>query len=230
MRFKLYSFILIAIAITFSIAKSAAQTKTDESLQIEVADTIELVPEEIILAIAFPRNKDENLSLVKKNTKETTASQIQKIKNIAAKYTTDTLLKKETNLGDNYFDDNPIELYILRFTNFEKLIPFKNELSTIGNIKTFIFQLKSNKIDYWENILFKKVLDRSKKEAEFIAGQVNKKIIAIADLKISYDSDEPGKWISYPPLSMLASYKSINSKEKIILYKKITVKFNWQNN
>lgn len=219
--------LIVIFTTVFFSKKFLGQVKNEEWLQIDVADTAEVIPEEIILAIAFPEN-DDNSPTLKKTIRETTTILIQKIRKIGAKYTTDTLLKRESYLGDNFFGDYPIQLFTLGFASTEKLKLFKDELSGTGNIKTFVFQLKSSKTDFYDKELFKKVLDKAWKEAAFISELVNKKIIKIAELKTSYDSDEKGEWVSYPPLSMIASYKNINTKEKIILMKKITVKFSWQ--
>lgn len=230
MRFKLYSLILITIAFAFLSAKSSAQTKTEETLQIEVADTIELVPDKIIFAIAFMEDYEQEISNSKKPTKETIAQQVEKVKKIAAKYALDTLTEREAYLNDNLFGDYPLQLFTVSFASKDKIRLFMNEIGPKPKIKTFVYQLINYKTDFWDKELFQKVLNKAKKEAEFIATQTSKKITTIADLKTNYDSEQTGGWTSYPPLSMIANYKSINSKEKIILYKKITVKFNWQNN
>ncbi|RTL59265.1 MAG: DUF541 domain-containing protein [Sphingobacteriales bacterium] len=229
MRIKLYTLILITISITFPSIKSASQTKTEETLQIEVADTIELVPEVIVLGITFSGYyADELLTSIKKS-KESVTQRIQIVKKIAAKYSIDSLYKVESFLNDR-LEGLSLQLYTISFSSIDKIKFFINEIGEKVNIRTFIYQLKNSKTEYWDKELFKKVMEKAKKEAEFIATQSGKKILSISELKVSYDSDQPGGWTSYPPLSMVASYKNINSKEKIILYKKITVKFNWQNN
>lgn len=229
MHIKFCTITLITISIILLSIKSSAQNKTEETLQIEVADTLELVPEEIILGITFPGYYTDELNMTPQKNKEPITLRIQKVKKIAAKYSMDSLQEKEPFLDDR-LEGLPFHLYTISFASIDKIKLFINEIRDKISIRTFIYQLKNSKTEYWDKELLKKVLEKAKKEAEFIASQTNKKITTISELKISYESDQSGGWTSYPPLSMQASYKNINSKEKIIIYKKITVKFNWQNN
>jgi hypothetical protein len=200
-------------------------------IQVIAEDTLQLEPEEIIFNIYVRDYTEDYLrsqpkSAVSKNLGAGTGT-LKKLSEVIKKMNIDTLpINTYFVQNDDY--NSPKAAYSLRFTSKDKLKLFISQVSDIKGLAAYIAQLKSSQEEQAKNTLTKKLLEKAQHDAKYIAQQSNRALGELLSVEEESIEKSSGGWTMYPPLSAIAeSYFSRSEAEKIIISRKLLVRFLW---
>jgi hypothetical protein len=223
--------LLLTIAITL-FQYVTAQNTTDEYIEIIVEDTLLVIPQNITYLIQikkelkYERYPDTSLSYEGQSpfdTTEASKSNLQ-ILSLIKKMKIDT---SYAFLPTNYVERNDqntvFKKYKLHFNTYVTFLTFLQETASITNAECFILSMSHSKIRSFEEKLLSKLLTDGVNKAKFIGSSVRRPVGKILQIKEIQEEIE-GKWTAYPPLSFLVSNLQ---EDKIILHKKLIIRFAW---
>jgi len=208
--------------------------------QIEVTaqDTVEVEPEEILYVVMLTHaDFVSDSSMISTDTSvifeppvpvndPKTKSAIDELMKLISASRIDTVPLTEFNIqwGNNYRFDKKV---LLRFTSKDKLAAFVSKAKNIEGLLGNIVSLKSSQLSAREQDLIKKLLTKAKADAEFIAKQSGKQLGSVLEIREENPDEPVGGWTVYPPLSALYDYNPGQMPDKIILKRKLAVKYAW---
>lgn len=204
----------------------------DEFIEVMVEDSMQVEPEEIFYMVmlasvhtAFDTIYIENTPPVRIKP-DIEESKTEKLYKLIARMKLDTVALKEFNITTNEYREAE-KTIVLHFRSKTKLQEFIKEVKKIQGLTGSIASVKHSKIEIYEQQLTKKLLSKAKSNATFIAEHSGKKAGRILQVREEQPDEAHGGWTMYPPLSALSQANYPQLSDKIILTKKLLVRYAW---
>lgn len=201
-------------------------------MEVLVEDTMQIDAEEFIFAVISTEYEEvTERTTTKPVTKPGKITSITQVRNIIKEMGIDTMTPVSYSFANRPYDVTIQDQIQLKFQNKQTLKLFFDRIKSIKNISGTLITTSSSKTEVYKKELYKKILQQASSQAEMIASLSSKKISSLLSVKEENTEDAGGGWVSYPPLSVIPGWHTTLSEgvtDKIILHKKITVRFAWQ--
>jgi hypothetical protein len=201
-------------------------------VEVIVQDSMQIEPEEIFYAVVLSHQQFSTDTIMEwpKTIEKTSISKNESpadmLNQLILSMGIDTLPAPEFNVQmRGYFPFD--KAVLLHFMSKQKLILFLKKAQEIEGLSGSIHSLKNSQTEIYKQQLTKKLLNQAKKDAEFVAEQCGKKLGNLLQVKEEKVDEPIGGWTMYPPLSALYEANLASGNDKIIIKKKLVVKYAW---
>ena len=199
--------------------------QASEFIEVVVQDTAALNPDNIVFSLVLFTNTGNPANAAGKNP--AAINMEAKILAIIAAQKIDTLQAADYSIRGELYGREIRKKFLLHFTGARQLAVFISAIPHTENLMGFIVAKSSQQLDHYRQLLTKKLLEKAAADAGYIALQSKKEIIALTVIKEETNDKAAGVWTAYPPLSGLAAFEYGDEQVKIIVERKLRVKFSW---
>ncbi len=223
---------LLFILVAFSISTNVSSQSNEQYIEINVEDTMTLTPEEIIYVVMLTPEYGTSDTTSPETTiyvepiqlkREPRTEEKQQIRKLIKDLKLDTLTSENYTISPNEYEYET--LFTIKFTSLEQLKRFIKAAKEIPGIMGVITEVRTSKKEAGEKILVQKILQKAFQQATDLANRINRKAGEVIQIKLdSFAEEGVGGWTSYPPMSALSPSR-IGSEARIIIYRKLTVRY-----
>jgi hypothetical protein len=196
---------------------SVSQVRSEEFLEVTIVDSIQVEAETFTFLLFFypieSANNDEY--------KVTQNPAIKFVRNLIKEMKLDTI-PDETSFNT---EQRNHEQMLIVFKSLNDLKEFSKKVRNNTNVQGFVASRSTSKIKEATHKLYEKLFEKAREEVVLLANKSQRIPDKVIQLVVTDIEENEGGWTAYPPLSALRDLDPGSANLKVVVGRKITLRY-----